>query len=371
MEQYNVLAIASADNERKLMNIIQDQRINCVGQVALKEDGIKKAIEAEIDSVVVMVNNLTRVDEALIERLHLARRNLVIILITSVCDMDTLTLAMEWCITKVLTADMDEAVIKESIVTEMEKVVNRVASAEKKQYSSKVFSVFGTKGGSGKTTLAVNLAVALRKSGKRVAIIDLDLQFGDVGVFLNVSRADTISDLVTEGDLSPATINSFLYKHASGLQVLCAPASPEYAEVVKPEHITKIVDALKGEEDYVIIDLGPTLDDYVLQALDISDTIYFITTPEISTLKNTKICMNVLEALGVAGKVKFILNKDGESYVKQKDMEEALDSEIVLAVPSEAKNTIAAINRGVPVVLSNPKSKVSKSILKYISNNDI
>jgi pilus assembly protein CpaE len=266
---------------------------------------------------------------------------------------------------------MDAKDIQEGIITEIDKLNARHTEVEEERYDTKVVSVFGTKGGTGKTTVAVNFAVALQKIGKKVLIIDLDLQFGDVGVFLDVPRFDTISDLVKEKDFNASTINNYLYTHTTGLKVLCAPQSPEFAETVKPEHIVKITEAMKNSLDYIIFDLGPILDDCVLQALDLSDSIYFITTPEISTLKNTKVCMNVMETLGLAEKVKFVLNKNGDSYVKQKDTEATLNAEVVLAIPSEAKNAITAINRGIPLVIGEPKSKVSKTINKFVQKGEI
>jgi pilus assembly protein CpaE len=301
----------------------------------------------------------------------MTKKNVVLLLITNKCDMETLSLAMDCGIAKVFTTEKSTLDIQEGIIAEIDRANTRYAEAEEKVYNSKIVSVFGTKGGTGKTTIAVNFAVALQKAGKKVLLIDLDLQFGDVGVFLNVPRFDTISDLVQEGDFNAVTINSYLYTHTSGVKVLCAPQSPEFAEIVKPEHITRIAESLRNSLDYIIFDLGPMLDECVLQALEISDSVYFITTPEISTLKNTKTCMNVMETLGIADKMKFILNKNGDSYVKQKDMEATLNAEIVLVIPNETKNAITAINRGVPIITAAPKSKIAKSICKFIGNGEI
>ena len=141
--------------------------------------------------------------------------------------------------------------------------------------------------------------------------------------------------------------------------------------MVKPTHVNAIIDAVKDSYDYIIFDLGPTLDDCVLQALELSDTVYFIITPEISTLKNTKNCMNVLNTLELSKKVKFILNKDGDSYVKKKDVESTLDEDIVLVISSDPKTTIASINRGVPIVIASPKSKVGKEIIRFVNRDEI
>lgn len=371
MRQYKILAMTSIENERKVEDILDVQNFNYVGSLPLDEKGIRKATKMTMDALVIVSPKLTSKDCSLLEQIYMARKNLVMILVTQVCDIDTLTEAMSCGIGKVLTMDMEEREINDSIIAEITKNRSRGSDGEEKQYDSKILSVFGTKGGAGKTTVAVNMAVALQKKGKKVLLIDLDLQFGDVGVFMDVPAFDTISDLVAEGDFNSSTVNSYLFTHSSGVHLLLAPQSPEFAEVVKPEHINKIVEAMKDSFDYIIFDMGPTLDECVLQALELCDTIYFIITPEISTLKNTKICINVLSTLELAKKVKFILNKDGDSYVKKKDMESALDDEIVLVIPSEPKNTIASINRGIPIVIANPKSKASKEITRYVNSEDI
>lgn len=293
------------------------------------------------------------------------------ILLTGTRDIEILTEAMSCGIGKVLTTDMEQSQIQEEIISEIAKNRSRGTDAGEQKYDSKILSVFGTKGGAGKTTVSVNMAVALQKKGKKVLLIDLDLQFGDVGVFMDIPVYDTISDLVAENDYSLATVNSYLYTHSSGVRVLLAPQSPEFAELVKPTHVNAIIDAVKDSYDYIIFDLGPTLDDCVLQALELSDTVYFIITPEISTLKNAKNCMNVLNTLELSKKVKFILNKDGDSYVKKKDVESTLDEDIELVISSDPKTTIASINRGVPIVIASPKSKVGKEIIRFVNRDEI
>lgn len=371
MKHYKIIAMTAMENEQRVQYVLNNPQFNYIATVSPDENGVKKIINTAIDALVVMTDNLTGDHCALLEQIYMAKKNIVMILITNVCDLQMLTEAMDCGIGKVLTTDMDKKEIQENIVAEIVKNQSRGSKSEEKGYDSKILSVFGTKGGTGKTTVAVNMAVALQKKGKKVLLIDLDLQFGDVGVFMDVPVHDTISDLIEENDFSLATIKNYIYKHSSGVRLLLAPQSPEFAELVKSSHINEIVTAVKEFYDYIIFDLGPTLDECALQALEMSDTVYFIVTPEISTLKNTKTCMKVMTTLELAGKVKFILNKDGDSYVKKKDVESTLDNEIAFVIPSEPKNTIASINRGVPIVISYPKSKVSKEIVKYVNGNEI
>ena len=371
MKHYKILAMASMENEKKAEELLDNDSFKYMGTVLLDSKGVGKVMNTSVDALVIVTDVLTSEDTKLLERIYMSKKNLVMILLTGTRDIEILTEAMSCGIGKVLTTDMEQSQIQEEIISEIAKNRSRGTDAGEQKYDSKILSVFGTKGGAGKTTVSVNMAVALQKKGKKVLLIDLDLQFGDVGVFMDIPVYDTISDLVAENDYSLATVNSYVYTHSSGVRVLLAPQSPEFAELVKPTHVNAIIDAVKDSYDYIIFDLGPTLDDCVLQALELSDTVYFIITPEISTLKNAKNCMNVLNTLELSKKVKFILNKDGDSYVKKKDVESTLDEDIELVISSDPKTTIASINRGVPIVIASPKSKVGKEIIRFVNRDEI
>ena len=358
MKHYKILAMASMENEKKAEELLDNDSFKYMGTVLLDSKGVGKVMNTSVDALVIVTDVLTSEDTKLLERIYMSKKNLVMILLTVTRDIEILTEAMSCGIGKVLTTDMEQSQIQEEIISEIAKNRSRGTDAGEQKYDSKILSVFGTKGGAGKTTVSVNMAVALQKKGKKVLLIDLDLQFGDVGVFMDIPVYDTISDLVAENDYSLATVNSYLYTHSSGVRVLLAPQSPEFAELVKPTHVNAIIDAVKDSYDYIIFDLGPTLDDCVLQALELSDTVYFIITPEISTLKNAKNCMNVL-------------NTDGDSYVKKKDVESTLDEDIELVISSDPKTTIASINRGVPIVIASPKSKVGKEIIRFVNRDEI
>ena len=353
MKHYKILAMASMENEKKAEELLDNDSFKYMGTVLLDSKGVGKVMNTSVDALVIVTDVLTSEDTKLLERIYMSKKNLVMILLTGTRDIEILTEAMSCGIGKVLTTDMEQSQIQEEIISEIAKNRSRGTDAGEQKYDSKILSVFGTKGGAGKTTVSVNMAVALQKKGKKVLLIDLDLQFGDVGVFMDIPVYDTISDLVAENDYSLATVNSYLYTHSSGVRVLLAPQSPEFAELVKPTHVNAIIDAVKDSYDYIIFDLGPTLDDCVLQALELSDTVYFIITPEISTLKNAKNCMNVLNTLELSKKVKFILNKDGDSYVKKKDVESTLDEDIEL------------------VISSDPKTTVGKEIIRFVNRDEI
>jgi pilus assembly protein CpaE len=232
--------------------------------------------------------------------------------------------------------------------------------------ASKVVTVFGTKGGIGKTTIAVNLAVKLSQLNKKVALVDLDLQFGDVGVFMDIDAKDTIAELVRDNsNLDIDTIRNYMVLHSSGVHVLCAPNSPEYADVVSGGHVEKIINAVKSYYDYVIIDTPPMLNECVLTAIESSAQVLFILGLDISILRNAKICLNLLDSLQQTDKITMIINREVDGSVTLKDVQRIVNQPIVARFPSDWKLAVASLNKGVPFVVSAPNSGLAKSLSQF------
>lgn len=230
------------------------------------------------------------------------------------------------------------------------------------QWQSQVITIFGTKGGIGKTTIAVNLAAALARLRKKVAIIDLDLQFGDVGVFLDMETKDTLSELVQENNINMEKISTYLMLHASGVSVLCAPRSPEYAETVGASHVEKILSSIRSYYDYVIVDTGPIFTDPTITALEHSNVILFPLTLDVSTLRNAKISMGILNSLGQKDKVQVVVNRETKSIISLKDAERILGMQVMEHIPSDWDTATNALNKGMPFVLDRPNAKISQGI---------
>ena len=371
-KRYKVLGLTSENSKSYLKSVIKNSGFELKGLLEINPKNLDRVAMNHCDAIIVYSDDFNDDESNFITKLNKEIKDTKLILITSNYSVDILASAMQCGISKVITTSMSQDEMFREIVNEIEKDrENTSASTPTGGRKGKIISVFGTKGGTGKSTVSVNLATALQLKGNKVAIMDLDLQFGDVGVFMNVPKVETISDLVKEGSFSFSTIKRYMYQHNTGVSILCGPQSPELAEIVKPEHIVQIVQTIKHEFDYIVFDMSPTIDEFVLQAIDISDSIYFVTNPEIPTLKNTKVCLNVLSTLGHDNKVKIVLNKDGDSYVKKKDMEATLNKKISLVIPRDSKNAISAINRGVPLVVVSPRSKASRAILKYIDNEGV
>lgn len=238
-----------------------------------------------------------------------------------------------------------------------------------KMQRCKTITFFCTKGGVGKTTLASNLAVCLAQdTRKKVALLDLDLTAGDAAVMLNISAKGTISDLVQEQDnIDFALIDSFLVPHLSGARILPAPSRPEQAEFVLPQHVEQVLQILKSNFDYIIIDTAPLYNDINLGLLEASDQVLLVLNQDLTTLKHVKAAKDILVALNQASKMRVILNQHSQEGIKVGDLEKTLNTVLTALIPEDQKIVRNAINKGLPFVLSHAESKVSASVRELIS----
>ena len=233
----------------------------------------------------------------------------------------------------------------------------------------RIVTVFSPKGGVGRTTVAVNLAVvAASEMGKKVALVDASFQFGDVGVLLNLnpknkSIADLIPDMA-EGD--PEMIDQVLVTHSSGLRVMLAPPSPEMSELITTAFLRRVLERLRDTHDLVIVDSWPWFHDTTLGLLDLSDEILALLTLEITNIKNIRLFLEVADQLGYpAGKIKLVLNRaDSALGIRVSDVEHSIGRRIDETIVSDGRSVVYALNRGVPFVTSNREAQVSQDIIR-------
>ncbi|MHB1125748.1 MAG: AAA family ATPase [Bacillota bacterium] len=237
---------------------------------------------------------------------------------------------------------------------------------------SQVITIFSTKGGVGKTTIAVNLAVALKQmTRKSVVLVDLDLQFGDVSTMLNITPQKTLAQLAMEQEpIDSSLVENYLISHSdSGIKILPAPLRPEQAELVNARHVEQLIRALAETYHYVIIDTPPYFNDTNLTALDLSTQILLLMSLDLPTVKNTKLSMRVLESLQHREKVRVVLNRATEEFgIRCTDVERTLGIKVEAQIPSSGKCVVMAVNKGVPFILSSPGVKISQNIFQLATS---
>ena len=228
-------------------------------------------------------------------------------------------------------------------------------------------TVFSPKGGVGKTTLAVNLAVALSDGGARkVCVVDLDLAFGDVAITLQLFPARTIADAVhLESGLDFPVLEPLLTEYREQLFALVAPVQPDAKDTISAALVGRILQLLKANFHHVVVDSAPAFDEYVLQAVDETDEMVLVTTLDVPTLKNVKVAVETLDLLNFPkAKRHLVLNRaDDKVGLTADKVESTLGMPVAAAIPTS--NQVAhATNSGEPIVLAQPKHQVSQAVKK-------
>jgi pilus assembly protein CpaE len=242
------------------------------------------------------------------------------------------------------------------------------AAEAKPQTAGKIVSIFSAKGGVGCSTIAVNLAIVLQQNAAiKVAIVDTSLQFGDVGVLLNLYASRTVADLASNADeLDDELISDVFIPHSSGVKALLAPPRPEVADTVTPALVADILQRLRAMFDIIVVDTGSVLDDVVLNVLDLSDKIIVVTTPEIPAIKDAKLFFEVTEALEYEReRIMFVLNKaDKRINIRAEDIEANIKYKIEAQLPLDERSVTTAVNQGVPYVLGDKNSLLAQATVR-------
>ncbi|HWQ84363.1 MAG TPA: response regulator [Anaerolineales bacterium] len=231
----------------------------------------------------------------------------------------------------------------------------------------KIITVYSPKGGAGVTTLAVNLAMTLRNEDTFVTIVDGDLQFGDVAVFLNEQSKTSVVDLGARADeLDPEFVDEVMITHAaSGVKILAAPDRPEEAESINGEQFAKVLKYLRQMYAYIVIDTDSALNDITLAALDTSDLVILVTTQEIPAIKNCRLFLDLAIAMKLdRRRILFVMNRfDKRIGITPEKVGESFKTPISAILPFDERVVIPSVNRGVPFMLGDRSKPISKGFL--------
>jgi pilus assembly protein CpaE len=223
--------------------------------------------------------------------------------------------------------------------------------------------ILGPKGGTGKTLTACNLGVALASAGNRVAIVDLDLQFGDVALSLGLAPERTIYDLAKSGgSLDSEKVAGYLAEHSSGVHVLVAPTRPDHAGAITTEFLREVYAALRASHDYVIVDTPPGFTPEVIASIDSSSHVCMVGMLDSLSLKNTKLGLETLELMGYSReRTRLVLNRaDSRVGISRDDVVAIVGRTPDVFVPSE-RDIPRSVNEGRPIVLAGKRSDASKA----------
>src|SRR4029078_12338411 len=225
-------------------------------------------------------------------------------------------------------------------------------------HDGQVIAVFSPKGGVGRTTVAVNLAVAAATElGKSVVLMDGSFQFGDVGVLLNLHpKNKSIADLVPELEAGEAdSLDTFVINHSPGIRVLVARPSPEMAELIPPSGVRRVLDGLRRGHDLVIVDCTSWLNETTLAILDAAAVALTLLSLKITSIKNMRLFLEVAEQLGYEqDKVKLVLNRaDSSLGIRVSVVQSSIGRDAQHSIVSDGRSVVYALNRGVPFFLSN------------------
>ena len=369
MEKLNLLVLSDdLDLRIEIKNLVADEEFAISGYSGFTAEGKTKTVNKYPEIVLCAIRgDVPDTVFSFVQDLLTVARGMIAILANDKINVELVNKAAQYGIRKVLPIDgIGQEEFSQSIKTVYELERQRVLDTnEGKKVRCKAIGFFGGKGGTGKTTLATGVAAQLARAGKRVMLLDLDLQFGDVLMALDLDTKNSIVDLVQDrGGITIENINGFSVEHSTGMSVLCAPKSSEYADFVTAEHVEKIIDIMRPYYEYIIIDLPSSFNDTTITACENCEEIFLIYNNEMLSLNNAKVCYTILDQLHQREKIRIVINKAEKSLVKSEDFEEMFQMPVFATVPADYSAALLSINKGQAITVAQPKSTATKEIAR-------
>ncbi len=369
--------LESRDNVAKLLRFEPDVEI--VGMADSGEEGIDLAFRLE-PHIVLMDINMPGIDGiTATSRITARLPNTAVIMMSVQNEPDYLRRSMMAGAREFLVKpfSLDELIEGIRHVHQLSLTNRRVVNepgttshaAPGRKRKAKVFSVFSLKGGVGKSTLASNLAVAIRNQNpdKEVGLIDGNLLHGDLGVILNATDNKTIADIMRNFQtLDRDLVTDILVTHSSGVKILLAPPDAQTGEQVTGEHMRQVLDHMVNMFDFIVCDTRPSFDEVTLTLLDHSDQILLMLTLELTAIKGAKQYLELSDLLGYDNeRVALVLNRANvQAGIPVADVSASLKGEIIAKLPDDPMLVLRAINEGVPFVQSAPSSSLAQEVVK-------
>ena len=332
--------------------------------------GAAKLLDSDPHETLVIIGPRAVTGDALAfaASLRLARPAVGVILARREVDVTLLMRAMQSGVRDVVQVGDDAAMA--AACRRSYEVTRRMLAppADEESAPGQIVTVFAAKGGCGKTTLAVNLGVALARLGvRRVCVVDLDLSFGDVAISVQLDPLRTILDaLPMAGHLDESGAASLLTRYQPGLDMLLAPVTPGDAEKIPPRLVGELLAVLRGMYDFVVVDTPAQFNEHVLTAMDVSSQLVLLTTPDVTALKNLRVALDMLDMLSYPRQIRSVVINRADSKVglSLEQVHKVVRSEVGAHIPS-SRAVPVSVNKGVPIVLDSPGHPVSQAVMKF------
>ena len=256
-----------------------------------------------------------------------------------------------------------------TVLSRISEFFNKQVEVPKKK--GRMVSVFSSKGGCGTSFIATNLAAA---TAKRTVLVDLNLQAGDLPLFLGLEAKYSIADMVEKRQrLDDDLVNSLVTPHSANLSLLAAPREADSADEIEPQHIFEVLQKLREHFEYIVLDPQHTFDSITLAALDQSDEIILVLTLDIPAIRSTQRALEIFDRLGYPRqKVRIVVNRWSKQIdLELKQVEKFLGEPVVAFVPSDYQTAVGSINLGTPLVQSEPTSKIALEIRRIAEQTSL
>ncbi len=248
---------------------------------------------------------------------------------------------------------IDDKVLMDAVLRLRRQIVGRAPEPPR---AAKVFTFFSTKGGSGATTVACNAAVSLARMGKSVLLLDLDLQLGELALFLGLKPRYTILDLISNlHRADDALLKTFVVKHESGVHLLAGPDAPEREGLVNGDQVRQAIEFLREHYEYVVIDMPNNYYDYVVSTLNQADRMFLVCTADLPSLKNIQRTLATFEKVGFGrSRMHVVLNRYEKSDTGvDRSAVERIAGKVFWSIPNDYPTVMRSINSGVPLASTN------------------
>lgn len=361
---------------KKILNL-EDDLFEIVGEAANGEEVLSIIPKVNPDVVLMDINMPVLNGLEATERITEEFPNVIVVIMSVQAENEYLKKAMFHGAKEYIIKPFNYDTVVSTITSTFEKYKNRKVKQSKNDEETRageVVAFFSSKGGVGKSVLALNSAIVLSKTGdKKVLLVDMNLQFGDIAIMVNQYNKKTILDAIDDNNLdSYENIKPYLNKYNENLDMIFAPGKPEAAEYISKDNIEKLMKAVKNRYDVIIVDNGINFNDNTLHVLDLADKILFVSTMEIIALKNTKLGFKVMQSLGYdKDKVKLVINRFTTAYgITKAEVEDAFKDRIFASIPDEEKIVSFSVNKGQPFCddSKHNKLKIGKAIDELCKN---